>query len=797
MGFLLSGSRETSVPYGLSNILFLPCTKGLGKFDLRKCCGEILNFLTQKIYNNNPEVEQLVNCFIGSRNSRCDTDFLNLRHDTEFELPALDFFMPSMADDGKSYLELLSKNMSLDQHTSRKICVITGIPGVGKTTLASAYVHASVKSNIYKIVCWVHAETSEVLIKVYRKILDKMFNINSKDMADKEVIECLNSKLKNHRFLLVFDNVPMGYLVDGETVSSEDFFLANLPTNGNFIITSRKYNWSVINGLIDLRPFSEIEALKYIEDKLNKPNLYNEKAAKLLVQELEGLPLALSFSTAYMNKRNKNIEEFLGTIRSEGAVSSFFSGKNELQKVLTFSITGLNSLQHEILLLCAYLHPEFIPIEIFTCLNGQAYSAANLDDAIIELEAYSFVRKNSEHSMLRMHRLLQSSIKKHFARIPEVVTLIKKYYEVLIERDTAEQAEKLFFLKYHCDYIRNNSESVDLQDTYWEVRLSLANALKGVGRYLEAKKIYDELLLEPVTNKNNKAKLQYDAALCYEVIGDYERTINLNNEVITFFKDSETTCNNLKIAECKISNGNAYTYMFRKEEAEKQFVEALRLIEQFSESIDGIKLKKYALRRQAQLCYIMAINSDEILKAIANLKKCIELWKQIDKEYERKDDYYRDLCSLAIWTAKLGEIKEADVILNKVEGHISRNKVDAIIISRTFIERGHILLRTNKLSAAEIMLTENIKKYEELVGSSAMSDIHLMFIECLIRNNKLSEALEIINLYSDDDHVMLAGARREGHNPPKDFEIMFGVENNPKIDTLVEMKQDSYSPPEE
>lgn len=154
----------------------------------------------------------------------------------------------------------------------------------------------------------------------------------------------------------------------------------------------------------------------------------------------------------------------------------------------------------------------------------------------------------------------------------------------------------------------------------------------------------------------------------------------------------------------------------------------------------------------------MAINSDEILKAIANLEKCIELWKQIDQEYERKDDYYRDICSLAIWKTKLGEIKEADNILKKVEGHISRNNVDAIMISRTYIERGNILLRTNNLSAAEIMLTENIKKYEELVGSSAMSDIHLMFIECLIRNNKLSEALEIINLYSDDNHA--EGARR-------------------------------------
>lgn len=99
-----------------------------------------------------------------------------------------------------------------------------------------------------------------------------------------------------------------------------------------------------------------------------------------------------------------------------------------------------------------------------------------------------------------------------------------------------------------------------------------------------------------------------------------------------------------------------------------------------------------------------------------------------------------------------------------------------------------------------------------IVCESSSRDNNLEMV-ILGRQKNLTESQCSVDLSFDKKNAMIAGleiadlvchtaargcrARLAGHNPPKDFEIMFGVEDNPRKDTLVEIKKNSYSPPEE
>jgi tetratricopeptide (TPR) repeat protein len=320
----------------------------------------------------------------------------------------------------------LSSNLFNGEH---HIQVISGMGGIGKSELATEYIHRNIDA--YEIVWWIRAEhedrVRDALVDLAQRLdLRQTATDNARDRMVMAVLEALQSDAWSS-WLLVFDNAS-------GPLALQRYFPATGP--GKHVITTAREPWSgyPATDSIEVSPFTETESISFVRRAvpiLAKENRLaaaedarRDREARRLTTTLGHLPIALGHAAAYLADTGESVEEYL--IRFAENAHQLLS-EHPTDAELPVPVSGtwamssalLTSDAEHLFNLCSFLSPEPIAAELF--LQPTAW---DLDDppglaeifssqqrfrtAVNQLHRLSLATVDGARDHIQVHRVVQA-----------------------------------------------------------------------------------------------------------------------------------------------------------------------------------------------------------------------------------------------------------------------------------------------------------------------------------------------------------------------------------------------------
>jgi hypothetical protein len=295
--------------------------------------------------------------------------------------------------------------------------VVTGMGGVGKTSLARTY--AATHQQRYSLVWWIHAQQPADIVDQFRSLLSIL--LPGETQATGDPIAHVHAVLANRsqRWLLVLDNVVNPAAAAG---------LIPAVDGGDVLITSQAANWPGYRVL----PLGKLTVEHGATLLTSLSGDDDQAAAKRLAGELDGFPLALAQAGAYVASTyyatGHGLAHYLDLYRREqhrllghGTAPGY-----ELPVATTWQVAfdRLAAPARTLLNLLARCAPEAIPLDLILdhlSPGGVPEQIADLvyaltDDelvrnqAVADLSQYSLITPNATGSV-DVHRLVQAITK--------------------------------------------------------------------------------------------------------------------------------------------------------------------------------------------------------------------------------------------------------------------------------------------------------------------------------------------------------------------------------------------------
>lgn len=311
---------------------------------------------------------------------------------------------------------------------------MSGLGGIGKTQLAIEYAYRY--REIYHDVLWINAATTTTFSSDFIA-LARLLNLPEKDNADAETVILAVKRWfqEQENWLLIIDNI-------------DDLFAIQsfLPTSGkgHVLLTTRNHAVGSIANRVVVEKMNQTESrllllkrarILDIDAPLETVSTDNIAQAGKIAALLDGLPLALDQSGAYIEETDCSLEHYLKiyTERQADLLKRRGSTPTEHPEsvTITFSLCFQNVIRKnpaagDLLRLCAFLSPDLIPEEIILkattksdpLLEKALHDPLEFDELIASLLRYSLVRRKAEGRALSLHRLVQAVLKEEMT--PEV-----------------------------------------------------------------------------------------------------------------------------------------------------------------------------------------------------------------------------------------------------------------------------------------------------------------------------------------------------------------------------------------
>ena len=304
-----------------------------------------------------------------------------------------------------------------------------GLGGIGKTHLAIEYAYRHAPD--YTAVFWIKSETVNDIITSFLAIADLLHLPACQEENQQQIVAAMRRWLTNHRgWLLIWDNV--------ENLELLQRFLPSA-RQGAVLITTRLQALGTLARGIELPTMTLEEGTLFLlrRAKLLPPEMDDARlplfrqrmpdeytTARKLVAEMDGLPLALDQVGAYVEETPCSLRDYLElyqTRRAEllkrrgDAVVDHPASVGTTWSLAFERVEHTNAAAASLLRLCAFLHPDAIPEEIFRekiAFPGEQPDAGEIDTfrlhkAFRTLAAYSLLKRNPEEHTLFIHRLVQ------------------------------------------------------------------------------------------------------------------------------------------------------------------------------------------------------------------------------------------------------------------------------------------------------------------------------------------------------------------------------------------------------
>src|SRR5258708_14125992 len=309
------------------------------------------------------------------------------------------------------------------------VLAITGLGGIGKTQVALEYGYRYRTS--YKGIFWVKADTSEVLTAEFTNIANVLRFPGSGGSDQLNIDDVKRWLRETPPCLIIIDSLD-----HPEDLSAAAKLLSRLGET-RIIITTRLQGVGALAQTLELEKMEVGESALFLLGRINvlatdappsdvPETLYTE--AKAIAIAMDGLPLALDQAGSYIEETGCGLAHYLTLFNRQQARLLRERGKfiidHPASVATTWSlafteIQQANAAAADLLYLCAFLHPDSIPKNLFLegasvlgpTLRTVAVDPIELDQCIGELRKYSLVQRNPETESLTIHRLLQSVVK--------------------------------------------------------------------------------------------------------------------------------------------------------------------------------------------------------------------------------------------------------------------------------------------------------------------------------------------------------------------------------------------------
>ena len=315
----------------------------------------------------------------------------------------------------EAILHQLQDNLHFHQ-----VAALSGIGGMGKTQTAAHY--ARLHCHEYRAVLWCFADTVDSLNLGLVAIARSLFLPQKDATEQKVIIAVVMDWLATHsHWLLILDNADEVKIV-GEFVALAKGEQQHIVVTARAQITEPYAPAVVIpvmtqydGGIFLLRRALDQPRSQYGE--IRDYNFLDKRIAGQLVKILGALPLALDQAGAYIRETQCGLAGYLERYQTRGHELLRKRGTllNEHDHPDPITVTWLLSFEKivaanptaiEVLRLCAFLHPDSIPEEVFQDLD-----VLELDKALKVILQYSFVQRNPTTKILTIHRLVQSILR--------------------------------------------------------------------------------------------------------------------------------------------------------------------------------------------------------------------------------------------------------------------------------------------------------------------------------------------------------------------------------------------------
>jgi tetratricopeptide (TPR) repeat protein/transcriptional regulator with XRE-family HTH domain len=301
---------------------------------------------------------------------------------------------------------------------------ITGLGGVGKTQVALEYAYRSARD--YQAVFWMRADSRDALVDGFLEIAS-VLHLPERDEQDQSVVVAAVKGWfsQNTNWLLILDNAD-------ELALLPEFLPS--PLSGHLLLTTRAQALGLLARRVEIETLDMDTApllllrragLLALDAPLAQAEPSDWQAAVLLAQELGCLPLALDQAGAYLEETGCSLQQYLELHRSHRADLLRYHAGVVLDHPdsvattwsLSFALIEQRSaLAADLLRLCAILHPDAIPEEMFQQAAthlGSALAAIETDplafnQALAVIGSYSLMRRNAREHTLSIHRLVQA-----------------------------------------------------------------------------------------------------------------------------------------------------------------------------------------------------------------------------------------------------------------------------------------------------------------------------------------------------------------------------------------------------
>lgn len=341
--------------------------------------------------------------------------------------------------------EALARNHSI---------VLSGLGGIGKTQTAIEYIYRYASE--YAAIFWISAETTESMIASFMSIATLLNLPESLKQEPSHVVAAVIRWLNSHtHWLLVFDDVEAIEMVK-----------AFLPTacGGSLLFTTRKQAPGIVAQVLNLEKMPAEEGLRFLlhRSKLLEPDTSlrhlppaDETAARAIVAALDGLPLALDQAGAYIEATHCSLADYLYLLQSAplrllDERDAHADHPLSVSQTFTAAFQQLahrNASAAELLTVCTFLDPEFIP-EAFFLKEASALGATfvrlasdpfQFHAAIKDLLMASLLQRDSVTRTMTMHRLVQVVIRESMLE-PERVQWTRRITAALARDVSQKQA---------------------------------------------------------------------------------------------------------------------------------------------------------------------------------------------------------------------------------------------------------------------------------------------------------------------------------------------------------------------
>ncbi|KAI1858502.1 uncharacterized protein JN550_012635 [Neoarthrinium moseri] len=225
--------------------------------------------------------------------------------------------------------EIAKMRRTLESDGSRRVVILHGLGGIGKTQLAVAYTKKY--RGEYSAVFWLNikdeASVQQSFAKVARQILRQHPDANYLSALDLqqdhgEVIEAVKAWLSlpsNTRWLMVYDNFDNPRLANTTNTGVDIQYYLPTSYQGSVIITTRLSQVDIGHRIRIQKLESMDDCLKILSTTSDRDVSHKDADARRLVEELDGLPLALATAGAYLRHVPVSLSDYLRLYKSSWA----------------------------------------------------------------------------------------------------------------------------------------------------------------------------------------------------------------------------------------------------------------------------------------------------------------------------------------------------------------------------------------------------------------------------------------------------------------------------------------------